>query len=95
MAFSDCQITEDGVCLQVFFFTKTIAFSDIKSVQKVPFWKVMLEGMHPFKPPMYCNGAVFCSDYVIIETRKLRYAVTVRDGDKFVRLVSSHLTISN
>lgn len=92
--YSDCQITADGVNLQVFFFAKTIAFSEIKSIRKVPFWKALLECMRPFKPPIYFGGGI-CSYYVLIETAKSRFAVHPREGDKFVRLVSNHLTNSN
>ena len=93
-SYSDCQITEDGVSFPVFFFTKTIAFGEMKSVQKVPFWKALLECMHPFKPPIYFNGGI-CSYYVLIETAKFRFAVYPTEGDRFVRLVSNRLTKSN
>ena len=94
--FSNCQITDKGVQIRVLFITRTIAFSDIKTIRKVPFWKVVIEGMNLFKPPLWTTGDVALGGVVLIETLKGgRVAISPHDADEFVRIVSGHLTISN
>ncbi len=93
-SYPDCEITDEGVILPVAFLTRTIAFREIKSVQKVSFWKALSECMHVFKPPIFFNGGI-CSHYVLIETERFRFAVHPNDADKFVRIVSGRVTVSN
>jgi hypothetical protein len=89
------EITEEGICIPFLFWSKTILYKDIKSVRKVPLWKAFLEGMNPLRPPMVSFSSPAFS-VVLIETKKNQYfAVYPRDGEKFVRLVSSRMTNSN
>src|ERR1700677_4578849 len=93
--FSNSEITDKGVRIRVLFFTKTILFRDIKSVQRVPFWKVIVESMHPFKPLMWTTGDIFLGNSLIIETADQHVAFSPNNCDEFLKIVSSHLTIPN
>jgi hypothetical protein len=89
------EINDEGICIPIFFVPKTIRYSEIKSIRKVPFWKAFLEGLNPFRPPMYSTGGI--SRYVVlIETKKNRLiAVSPRDGDEFIRMVTNRLKNTN
>jgi hypothetical protein len=90
--FSECQITDKGIQINVLFFSRTIPFGEIKSLRKVPFWRAILESMNPRQPTLWSTGDLSLGGVVIIETTKnSRISVSPRNSDEFVRIVSSHL----
>jgi len=94
--FSTCQITSEGVRISYLFFTKTIPISEIKSIRKMSLGKAFIRSMNPFRLPMWTIGSPSLSGLVLIETVKNRViALSPKDGDEFVKLVSSHLIVSS
>jgi len=92
--FTHTEITDEGVRIRLLGFPKTILFGDIKSIQKVPYWKAVFYSMSPAKPllgiwNMPLDGGV------LVETKNFRWVVCPKNRDEFVKLVSSHLTNSN
>jgi hypothetical protein len=93
--FSDYQITDEGVKIRIYFFSKTILFNDIKSIQKVTFLKAFLMLLNPLRPPAVTTGEIRFY-VVLIETMKGRLIeIAPKKPDEFVRLVSKHLPISH
>jgi len=93
--FSTCQIIPEGVRIRVLFFTKTIPFSEIKSIQNLPLWKAFVESMNPLRP-MWSTGDLSLSGVVLIETVKNgRVVLSPKNRDEFVKLVSSHIGVSS
>jgi hypothetical protein len=93
--FSDpVEINDKGICVLFFFFPKTIHYSEIKSIRSVSLWKALLETINPLKPPLYFGGTVL-SSLILIETKNLRFIVSPKDGDHFVRMVLNRLRDSN
>ena len=86
-------LTDEGVSFRFFFIEKTIPYSEIKRVRNVPIWKALFMGMNPFRPPAYSTGAVSLH-VVLIETKK-NWLISgcQKNGDEFVRLVSSRLPV--
>jgi hypothetical protein len=97
--FSECEegeITNEGVRIRFLGFPKTIPFCDIKSIQKVSYWRAVLESMNLFKPAMWGLWKMSLFGVVLIETIDgRRWPISPRNRDEFVKLVSNHLTISN
>jgi len=95
--FYDAQITADGIRMPFLFTTrtKTIKFTQIKSIRKVSIWRAAFEGMNMHRPRMFSQPGL--SRYVIlIETKEGRLIVVRhKDEDGVVKLVSSHLPNSN
>ena len=90
--FSNCDVNDEGVRVRVFFFTKTIPFAKIKSVQRVSFWGLIFKTMDIFRPPMFNTGYFPLTGGVVIETTTSRWiAVIPENADEFVRLVASRL----
>lgn len=90
--FSECKITDEGFHIQVLFFTKTILLGDIKSIQRVPFWKLFLESMNPFKSPMWSTGDMSLSGGIIIETvNNQRFAFSPKNCDEFVAELNARI----
>ena len=97
--FSVCEegeITNEGVRIRVWGFPKMIQFGDIKSIQRVSYWRVVLESMNLLKPAMWGLWNMSLSGGVLIETvDNRRWAISPKNRDEFVKLVSSHLRNSN
>ena len=90
--FSKCEITNEGVRIQVLFFTRTIPFDDIKSIQRVSFLKVFFESINPFKPPMWSTGDMSLGGAVIIETlNNRRVAFSPKNCDQFIAEVNARI----
>jgi hypothetical protein len=88
-----CEISKDGITIRVLGFPKTIPFSDIRRIEKVSYGRAALEGMNPFKPSMWGLWNMSLFGVVLIETAdRRRWAVSPKNRDEFVNLVSKHLT---
>ena len=74
------------------FFTRTIPFDDIKSVQRVSFLKVFFESINPFKPPMWSTGDMSLSGAIIIETLNgRRVAFSPKNCAQFIAEVNARI----
>jgi hypothetical protein len=92
----ECEITNQGVTIRVLGFPKRILFSDIKKIEKVSYGRAALESMNPFKPAMWGLWNMSLFGVVLIETTDCRrWAVSPKNRDEFISLVSKHLMISN
>jgi len=86
------ELNDDGIAIPYFFFLKKIPYGEIKSIRKVSFWKSLLLGMRLFKAPMYSTGAL-SSSVVVIETKNSVIALSPKDPDHFIKMVSNRIKL--
>ncbi len=92
---SECEIANKGVTIWILGFPKRIPFGEIRSIQKVSYWRAILESVNLFKPAMWGQWNMSLFGVVLIETiDRRRWAISPKNRDEFVKLISNHLTIS-